>query len=157
MQVDKTPTAQNPPTPKKYKWKGNKKQRDFIRYWTDPSSETFGNAYRSGIKAGFAHSYSMNITNLAPSWLSESIEKIELDPFHIKQGITKIATGEINSRSVDDTRLKAYELLGKYAGLDNSSKGNTTNILVQPILNGQSVTDTETKRTVVDIDPPTPK
>lgn len=108
-------------------------------YWLTPTSETFGNVYQSGLKAGFSPSYSKNITNLAPNWISEYMEKLELHPEHIKQGIQKIATGDINSKSVDDTRLKAYELLGRYAGMD--AKQSTITLKVQPILGGASVSN----------------
>lgn len=138
MPINTVTTVPTTPTqPIKYKWKGNKKQRDFMQYWLDPTSETFGNGYRSALKAGFSKTYSLHLVSTAPSWLSEYMQKLELHPEHIKQGISKIATGEINSRSVDDTRLKAYEMLAKYAGMDHS---NTTHItVVQPILAGQSV------------------
>lgn len=119
-------------TPLKYSWRGNRKQRLFMHYWLEPSSDTFGNAYQSGLKAGFSESYSKHITSTAPLWLSEYMQKLELHPEHIKQGIAKIATGEIDSRSVDDTRLKAYELLAKYSGMDSKQTTNIT--VVQPIL-----------------------
>ncbi len=115
----------------------NKKQRLFLEYWIQPESETFANGYRSALKAGFAPKYALNITGQNPKWLSESIDKLELHPEHIKQGISKIATGEINSKSVDDTRLKAYELLARYSGMDKDKQVNIT--VVQPILGGASV------------------
>ena len=127
-----------PTVPKKYQWKGNKKQRLFIEYWIDPVSETFGNVYRSGLKAGFSNSYSMNLTHLAPAWISESIEKLDLQDEHIKQGIQQIAISAPDSRSPDDTRLKAYETLARIKGIiDNKQSTNVT--LVQPILSGRSV------------------
>ena len=124
-----------PPKPIKLK----PKQKLAISYWTDPESETFGNLYASCIKAQFRPSYALNITHLKPHWLSDTIDRMQLDPEHIKQGISRIATGKIDSRSVDDTRLKAYELLGRYAGMDNQGKGNVTVVNVQPILGGDSV------------------
>lgn len=115
------------------------KQAKTIEYWLNPDSETFGNLYKSSLKAGFAETYSRNLAHLNPSWLSEHIDIQQLDQEHIKQGVQRIATGDINSRSVDDTRLKAYELLGRYAGMDNNKQ--TTNVtLVQPILAGASYT-----------------
>lgn len=145
-----TPTTQ---PVKQIKYKGNKKQKLFMEYYTNPESPTFANAYRSGIKAGFSPSYSKNITHLAPSWLSEFMEKMDLTAGHIKLGISKIATGEINSRSIDDTRLKAYELLMKIEGMDKNT--TTTNInIVQPILS--AVTDpnnqTTPKPSYIDLD-----
>lgn len=141
-------TTVNPPKPIRL----NKKQRLFIDYWINPESETFANAYQSALRAGFAPTYAMNMTGQAPKWLSESINKLELHPEHIKQGISKIATGEINSRSVDDTRLKAYELLAKYSGMDKDKHVNIT--VVQPILGGQSThIDNDPKQPIIDIEP----
>ena len=49
-------------------------QAEFLRYYFGKSEETFGNAYASGIKAGFSDEYSSNITHLMPKWLSEFID-----------------------------------------------------------------------------------
>ena len=144
--------TQPDPSIKQIKWKGNKKQKLFMAYYTDPQSKTFANAYQSGLKAGFSPSYSKNITHLAPSWLSEYMENMDLRPEHIKLGISRIATGEIDSRSVDDTRLKAYELLMKLEGLDKNK--NTTNInIVQPILSAVVANPDPPKAgTLIDLD-----
>ncbi len=127
----------------------NKKQRLFIDYWIEPTSETFGNAYKSALRAGFAPKYSMNMTGQAPKWLSESINKMDLHPEHIKQGVQKIATTTPNSKSPDDTRLKAYEMLARFNGmLDNK---NTVNVqIVQPILGGMSNKTTPKDTHVID-------
>lgn len=124
-------------TPKKRAKRLKPKQQLALDYWMNSDSDTFGNLYKSCLKAGFRPSYALNIANLNPNWLSENIDLQQLNPEHIKQGVQRIATGDINSRSVDDTRLKAYELLGRYAGMDNNKQ--TTNVtLVQPILAGAS-------------------
>ena len=136
--MDKQLTKTNPDNPIK-QIKLKPKQKLAIENWLEPTSDTFGNLYKSCLKAGFSPSYSLNISSSKPLWLSENIDQTILDPEHIKQGIYKIATGRIDSRSVDDTRLKAYELLGRYAGLDNQGKGNVTVVNVQPILGGDSV------------------
>jgi hypothetical protein len=116
----------------------NPKQRAFIENYLSPESETFANLYRSGLKAGFSPTYSMNIKHLNPSWLSNTIEQQDFQPEHIKQGIQKIALFAPDSKSPDDTRLKAYETLAKITGMMNNDKQvNVT--LVQPILSGASV------------------
>ena len=45
------------------------KQIAFKEYYTNPKSETFNNAYRSGLKAGFSESYSSQILFNPMSWL----------------------------------------------------------------------------------------
>lgn len=120
-------------TNSRYVYRANKKQKLFMEYWTDPSSPTFANIYKSGLKSGFSPTYSKNLANVAPQWLLTYIDKMQLEEQHIEQGITKIATGEINSKSIDDTRLRAYELLMKLKGLDSKKQQNIT-VNVQPIL-----------------------
>jgi hypothetical protein len=135
------------------KKKLNPKQKLAIEYWLTPNSKTFGNLYKSCLEAGFSPSYALNISSSKPIWLSENVDKQILDPEHIKQGIQQIATNkDVDSRSPADTNLKAYELLGRYAGMDNSNTGTTINI-VQPILNGQSVPKTDRKKVDIDITP----
>ncbi len=134
MTNDLTPTEVRPPKPIRL----NKQKLMFMDLWTNPQNKTFGNVYQSGLAAGFSPTYSRNLMNAAPKWLVSFIDKMELEEEHIKQGIQNIATGQINSKSVDDTRLKAYELLMKLKGLGNDTH-NTNITLVQPILNGASV------------------
>ena len=128
----------------KYQWKGNKKQKTAMEAWLNPQSETFGNAYKSFKNAGFSNSYSLNITHLAPKWLSEYVERNIMTDEHIIQGIQSLAQNAPNSRSPDDTRLKAHELLMDIKGMGSKGKGITTNILVQPILGGESTRKTVT-------------
>lgn len=136
MAMDNQVIKQPPAKPKKL----NPKQKRVIELWIDPTSKTFGNLYRSALEAGFSPTYALNLANAKPLWLSENMDKQILDKELITQGVQAIATGKnIDSRSVDDTRLKAYELLGRYAGMDNQGKGNVTVVNVQPILGGDSV------------------
>lgn len=133
-------------TKRERKWKGDKRQRLFIENWISPESETFGNAYQSARRAGFSNSYALNITNLAPSWLSENIERLNLEQEHIKQGIQKLAINAPNSKSPDDTRLKAYETLAKITGMIDNKNTNITQVNVQPILGGQSMKKVEVEQ-----------
>jgi predicted transcriptional regulator len=48
-------------------------QELFLASYTDPTSETFSNALRSALKAGYSQEYAENITHLLPDWLSENI------------------------------------------------------------------------------------
>jgi len=50
------------------------RQTAFLTYYLDPSSETFSNAYRSALKAGYSEMYAGKITDLAPNWLAERVE-----------------------------------------------------------------------------------
>lgn len=48
-------------------------QVDFIKYYNNPDSETYNNAYRSAIKAGFSEEYAQVITSRSLEWMSESV------------------------------------------------------------------------------------
>jgi hypothetical protein len=129
----------------------NPKQKKTIQLWTDEQSETFGNLYQSAVKAGFRPSYSLKLSANRPIWLSE-IVMANYEPAQIRQGIQNIAKSAIDSRSPDDTRLKAYEILAKITGIIDNKGGTTTNILVQPILNGESVKQSKQDRVIIDQD-----
>jgi len=58
--------------------KPDPRQAKFLEYYLTPDSKTFGDAKNSGIRAGFSESYSKNLTNLLPSWLSDNIDDSEL-------------------------------------------------------------------------------
>lgn len=48
-------------------------QELFLSYYTNPKSDTFSNATRSAVKAGYSQDYADNITALMPDWLLENI------------------------------------------------------------------------------------
>lgn len=56
----------------------NPQQEEFLSYYTDPKSETFGNALQSALKAKYSQEYSENITSLMPDWLSENIGSLKM-------------------------------------------------------------------------------
>lgn|SRR3990167_3216182 len=144
-------------------WLSTPKQNKFMELWLDPASATFGNAYKSAILAGYGRGYAVQIASPAVNnkWVQEYKKRLNLTEEHIKQGISKLAIRANNSRSPDDTKLKAYETLAKIHNLGGYSggKGSTTNILVQPILSGASIRkplkiDSEVVNTDHDIDTP---
>ena len=48
-------------------------QELFLAAYTNPKSDTFGNALQSALKAGYTREYSESITAQLPDWLSESL------------------------------------------------------------------------------------
>lgn len=48
-------------------------QELFLASYTNPKSDTFGNALQSALKAGYTREYSESITAQLPDWLSESL------------------------------------------------------------------------------------
>jgi len=49
------------------------RQFEFLSYYNNPKSPTFGNALQSALKAGFAQEYAETITAQMPEWLSENL------------------------------------------------------------------------------------
>lgn len=129
-------------------WQGTPQQHLFMAQWLNPKSTTFGNAYESAIVAGYSKYYANQITSKAVGnqWLQDYKRLVLFTNDHIEQGIISLANSSSNSRSPDDTRLKALELMTKIRGMTDTNK-HTTNVIVQPILGGTSVT---TDRVIVD-------
>lgn len=48
-------------------------QERFLACYTNPKSETFGNASQSAMKAGYKKDYADNITAEMPDWLQENL------------------------------------------------------------------------------------
>jgi hypothetical protein len=95
------------------------RQSKFLKHYLDPKSETFSNALRSALKAGYGKEYSESLTAQMPTWLSDSlgdlrkVQKAEqnLDEFldiDIKnQGVTKDGKGVYEYDDVGKLRVKA--------------------------------------------------
>ncbi len=131
-------------------WQATPQQELFMEGWLTPTSPTFGNAYRSALAAGFNNHYAAIIAspNTNNKWISEYLKKQELTPEHIKQLLQSLAIKANNSRSPDDTRVKALEVLSKIHGMID--RGNNVQVtVVQPILGGESVTRTKVPSEVI--------
>jgi hypothetical protein len=95
------------------------KQNLFLSNYLEPTSPTFANAYQSAIQAGYKHYYAKQIASpsVHNDWLQEHTNKQEYKLQHILASVIKIAdTSDTDSKSPDDTRLKALELLAKLQG-----------------------------------------
>ena len=124
--------------PKRYQWRANKKQIDFMERWLSPHSETYSNVMKSAIAAGYSKSYAEKILTFNQVWISEYMKRVGMTKEHIKMGIQQLALAAPHSRSPDDTRLKAFEILGKIEGMIDK-QGGVSFTFVQPILGGKSV------------------
>ena len=54
------------------------KQEAFLSFYVDPKSETYGNALRSALKAGFSETYAKTITATMPDWLSDNLRRMKM-------------------------------------------------------------------------------
>lgn len=96
----KNPPATQPttsPTIKRF----NKKQRKFIEAWLNPQSDTFGNAYKSAVSAGYSKNSARVITGEAKGleWVQQAKElyAAALSPEHVYRGVQDIA---LNTRAI---------------------------------------------------------
>lgn len=62
---------------KKTLHKADPRQQTFLSYYLDPKSETWGNAYKSAIKAKYSKDYAESIT-VQNDWLQENLEDSKL-------------------------------------------------------------------------------
>lgn len=89
----------------------------WLQYYYDPESETFANAYRSGIKAGFKDSYarSLNTPSFETKWtnIENYMEQSNMHPQHIVKAFERLALRSPK----EETQLKALEHLAKIKGM----------------------------------------
>lgn len=50
------------------------RQQLFLVNYINPKSKTFGNCYRSALKAGYADEYATTLTGKMPTWLAENVK-----------------------------------------------------------------------------------
>lgn len=118
------------------------RQSLFFSYYVNPKSETFGNAYRSAIKATYSEDYAKIITSQLPDWLSEKLRKHKtekmatkarrnLDEFLDLETIQDVYNkdGEVVGRRRDSglTRVKADVTKFVAEKLDDDFKGKNEN------------------------------
>ena len=97
-------------------WITTPRQDKFIELWLTPGSDTFGNAYKSAIKAGFSKFYAHKITakSTGLEWVGANRSMLtSLKPEHINQSLQELA---MSSPRTSD-RLRALDMLAKLQGL----------------------------------------
>lgn len=97
-------------------WTGTRQQEEFLMYYLDPQSPSFGNAYQSALESGYSEDYARIIS--APSvgrlWIKEARNLVQLGPEHISQALQKEAMNPLNKGS---ERIQALTVLAKLQGL----------------------------------------
>lgn len=94
-------------------------QAEFLKYYLDPNSETFNNAYQSAIKVGYSEDYAAVITGRDLKWLSEMSEKVSDSGMLRKaeKNLDKALDIPIEDKEIGERSLKASlfvtERLGK--------------------------------------------
>lgn len=121
----------------------DKRKKDFLELWLNPNSDTFANAYRSAIAAGFKDSYARSITGNVRNleWVQQGKELLKnFTPVHVVAGFQKEATQAKDSRD----RIQALDRLAKIHGMyiDRSQSDVTVtfnNSVPRPVID---ITDT---------------
>ena len=54
------------------------KQKSFLENYLDIKSETFGNALRSALKAGYTEEYAESITSKDLKWLADNVGDVKM-------------------------------------------------------------------------------
>lgn len=90
-----------------------KKQLKFVEYYYDPNSETFGEIYKSGVRAGFGKTYALRLMSNKLLWLDDAKKRLKfMTTDHIYQSLQDVAVKGDNK-----DKLKALELMGKAQGM----------------------------------------
>ena len=107
------------------------RQTNFMVNYTDPSSDTFGNAYKSARNAGYSDLTAKNLTHVNPKWLSNSFENIRtIEPEEITQMLTAVIYDTSEPTII---RLKATELMMRYYSMlkqNNSSENKLAGLFL---------------------------
>lgn len=88
----------------------------FLTYLTDPSSDTFGNYTKSGIKAGLSRKYSENILNKKPKWFTEWMREFGGDLRRLEKA-EKVFDDVLNLDHVEDAIGAFGVIINKETGL----------------------------------------
>lgn len=120
------------------------RQSLFLASYLDPTSETFSNAYRSALKAGYEEEYAKVILHKDLDWLSESVRdndlvaKAEKALLEALEYLTVGEDGKVDS-GVGRLKLDAAKLVLKGLAKDRFSErveqtGKDGNVLSQEVL-----------------------
>jgi len=134
-------------------------QRNFISYYLDPKSDTFGNATQSGLKAGYPLSYAREILSAKPAWLMENLNRNNM-LVKAERNLDEALDIGVRHEDMGDRCLKATlfvaEKLGKgiYDKIEDPNAGGIK-ILILPQILVKKNDITTTTRVIIDPQPGT--
>jgi len=88
------------------------RQALFLAHYLNPKSDTFSNAYQSGIKAGYSEEYSKVILSKDIDWLSDFVNEEQMVKKAMKN-LMKLLDEDEDKRILLDTTKFVAERLGK--------------------------------------------
>lgn len=100
-------------------WYGSPRQVKWLKYYTDPrEKETYGNAYKAAIKAGYERNTAKQYAyhNKWADWMKKAVAQMRtLQTTHIRGLLEDIAMDVEGQRTAD--RLQAIRMLGMDQGM----------------------------------------
>lgn len=84
-------------------WVLDPRQTEFARYYTDPKSPTFANAYQTALKVGYGEDYARTIISVGSQWVKEIIRA----PRHTR--MLEKAERNLEETLALETKLKIVE------------------------------------------------
>lgn len=115
------------------------RQAQFIEFWNDPKSETFGNAYGSALRAGYAESYAKLISSVGLQWVSEANARRMKFVEKAEKNLDKLLDSEDERVQADITKFTLTRLKKD----EYSERSEITGKNGQPIAVKGAVTDEE--------------
>jgi len=89
------------------------RQIEFLKYYLDVNSETFGNAYQSAIRAKFSEEYAKNIASRGLKWVSEGVRDDAKLLLKAIRNLDKLLDEEEDKKVKADITKFVAERLGK--------------------------------------------
>jgi hypothetical protein len=124
------------------------RKKKFLDNYYNPESDTYANAYRSAINAGFKPSYAKIIMSPAynNNWvrIENYYEKTSMTPEHIISSAERVALRSPK----EENQLKALEFLAKLRGMLVEKK-ITANVNIEELLNDLDIK--EDKSDILDL------
>lgn len=106
--------------PNQYTERIDPRHEKFWHFWTSPHSDTFGNAYKSALRAGFKKNYAMNLAtpSARPDWLQRKIEKHQKPHLRrmrekARQNIEEVLYMDVKEKTAIDKGNNQYEIVEK--------------------------------------------
>lgn len=109
------------------------RQERFIAYYFDADSPTFGNCYRSALRAGYSEQTARNFMHLKPAWLSsENIgTPVPLEPQQLLEKLSEIIS---SPGETTQNKLHAIDMMMKHRSMYSPAALNSIQINIQNVL-----------------------
>lgn len=109
------------------------RQRQFMEYYLDTDSPTFGNCYASAVRAGYSDQTARDLTHLRPAWLSETIgQNVTFEPADL---LAKLAQIIDDRNEPTQNKLRAIDMMMKHHNMFAPTSITAVQLNIHSILN----------------------